>query len=228
MRLNKRIRFGLLGLVIVLISAPTVVWASHQFVDVPDSNIFHGDISWLADAGVTLGCNPPANDQYCPKDNVTREQMAAFLRRLSENQVVDADKVDGKDASQLETAAYSAWNNGPIASTSLDREIITLDVPAGSYVFIATAWVENPSGVEVTAECTLSAGVDFDKARVGLALNSSLQDTAAVTMTTVHTFTSADTATLTCTELAFNADLNVSDAKITAISVDSLTNTHAA
>jgi len=32
-------------------------------------------------AGITKGCNPPTNDKFCPKDNVTREQMAAFLRR---------------------------------------------------------------------------------------------------------------------------------------------------
>jgi hypothetical protein len=32
-------------------------------------------------AGVTLGCNPPTNDEYCPDDLVTRGQMAAFLKR---------------------------------------------------------------------------------------------------------------------------------------------------
>jgi hypothetical protein len=30
---------------------------------------------------VTLGCNPPANDKFCPDDKVTRGQMAAFLTR---------------------------------------------------------------------------------------------------------------------------------------------------
>ena len=46
-----------------------------------DSSIFESDIDKLATAGVTKGCNPPTNDQYCPKENVTRGQMAAFLRR---------------------------------------------------------------------------------------------------------------------------------------------------
>lgn len=69
---------------------PLASYAADRFTDVPDSNVFHDDITWLADAGVTLGCNPPANDEFCPTDNVRRETMAAFMRRLAVNQVVDA------------------------------------------------------------------------------------------------------------------------------------------
>jgi hypothetical protein len=42
---------------------------------------FASDISRLAHAGITLGCNPPDNDRFCPNDNVTRGQMAAFMVR---------------------------------------------------------------------------------------------------------------------------------------------------
>jgi LmbE family N-acetylglucosaminyl deacetylase len=49
--------------------------------DIEDS-VFVNDIIWLADAGVTAGCNPPVNDQFCPTKNVTRGQMAAFLVRF--------------------------------------------------------------------------------------------------------------------------------------------------
>jgi hypothetical protein len=51
------------------------------FQDVPAGSTFAADIDRLATAGITRGCNPPANDRFCPKDNVTREQMAAFLKR---------------------------------------------------------------------------------------------------------------------------------------------------
>jgi spore coat protein A, manganese oxidase len=51
-----------------------------EFVDDGDSP-FEGDIEWLASTGVTRGCNPPANDRFCPDDPVTRGQMAAFLVR---------------------------------------------------------------------------------------------------------------------------------------------------
>ena len=44
-------------------------------------NTFEGDIDRLRVAGVTLGCNPPDNDEFCPDDPVTRGQMAAFLVR---------------------------------------------------------------------------------------------------------------------------------------------------
>ena len=50
------------------------------FID-DDGSVFAADIDRLATAGVTKGCNPPANDRYCPNDPVTREQMASFLAR---------------------------------------------------------------------------------------------------------------------------------------------------
>ena len=50
------------------------------FVD-DDGSVFEADIDRLATAGVTLGCNPPENDRFCPHDEVTRGQMAAFLDR---------------------------------------------------------------------------------------------------------------------------------------------------
>ncbi len=46
-----------------------------------DGSIFENDINKLAASGITKGCNPPANDKYCPDSKVTREQMAAFLVR---------------------------------------------------------------------------------------------------------------------------------------------------
>jgi hypothetical protein len=46
-----------------------------------EESIHRGDIDRLASAGITRGCNPPANDRYCPDEPVTREQMASFLAR---------------------------------------------------------------------------------------------------------------------------------------------------
>jgi hypothetical protein len=81
-RIERRWVRGLAVLGILAVLAPTAAWASDRFTDVPDSNIFHDDITALAEAGVTKGCNPPDNTEFCPGDNVTREQMAAFLNRL--------------------------------------------------------------------------------------------------------------------------------------------------
>jgi hypothetical protein len=51
------------------------------FDDVPANSTFADDIGKLATAGITRGCNPPANDRFCPDDPITRGELAAFLRR---------------------------------------------------------------------------------------------------------------------------------------------------
>jgi hypothetical protein len=52
----------------------------NRFTD-DDTSIFEADIEALAEAGVTVGCNPPTNDLFCPGDPVLRSQMATFLGR---------------------------------------------------------------------------------------------------------------------------------------------------
>jgi SpoIID/LytB domain protein len=46
-----------------------------------DGSRFETDIDRLKVAGVTLGCNPPDNTNFCPNDSVRRDQMASFLAR---------------------------------------------------------------------------------------------------------------------------------------------------
>lgn len=57
--------------------------APDPFTD-DDGTLFEADIERIAAAGITLGCNPPANDRFCPDRFVTRAQMAAFLSRAYE------------------------------------------------------------------------------------------------------------------------------------------------
>lgn len=101
------------GLAIAVLAVPMAVLANHSFQDVPESNVFHDDIDWLATAGVTKGCNPPSNTRYCPSDNVTREQMAAFMRRLADNQVVDAGRLEGMTAAEIIAAASGSPTTPP-------------------------------------------------------------------------------------------------------------------
>lgn len=52
-----------------------------RFID--DNQSIHRDnIEFIADRGVTSGCNPPANNRYCPRQPVLRYQMAIFLDNL--------------------------------------------------------------------------------------------------------------------------------------------------
>ncbi len=60
------------------LSLPT--GGSDLFVD-DNGSPFENAIDRMASAGITAGCNPPANDRFCPYNNVTRGQMASFLSR---------------------------------------------------------------------------------------------------------------------------------------------------
>jgi hypothetical protein len=51
-----------------------------SFVD-DDTSVFEADIDRIATAGIAVGCNPPQNTEFCPTADVTRGQMASFLRR---------------------------------------------------------------------------------------------------------------------------------------------------
>ena len=47
-----------------------------DFTDVPEGNIFHGDVAKIFRAGITAGCG---GGNYCPGSAVLRQQMAVFL-----------------------------------------------------------------------------------------------------------------------------------------------------
>lgn len=57
----------------------TKTWNGHFSDD--DGNVHESSIDALADEGITRGCNPPQNTKYCPSLNMTRGQVAAFIRR---------------------------------------------------------------------------------------------------------------------------------------------------
>lgn len=67
------------------------------FGDVPPfsdiaGSVHYDAIVFIAEAGITAGCNPPANTNFCPAGEVTRGQMAAFLVRA-----LDLTDDGGKD-----------------------------------------------------------------------------------------------------------------------------------
>jgi hypothetical protein len=72
----------------VIAFGPAVAVANHIFSDVPTSWIFHGDIERVYDARITAGCSAST---YCPTENVTRGQMAAFLSRTGGRVAYDTD-----------------------------------------------------------------------------------------------------------------------------------------
>ena len=90
------------------------------FVD-DDGLLFELDIEWMAWEGITKGCNPPENDRFCPGDDVSRGQMAAFLVRAmgytddggGDIFVDDDDSVFEADIDKLATAGVTKGCNPP-------------------------------------------------------------------------------------------------------------------
>jgi hypothetical protein len=107
---------------------------SHSgFKDVPSSHTFFNDIGKLATAGITRGCNPPANTLYCPDDPVTRGQMSAFVVRalgLTANDhsgfgdVPSSNTFHG-DIGKLATAGITRGCNPPVNDRFCPDEPIT-------------------------------------------------------------------------------------------------------
>jgi Tol biopolymer transport system component len=71
---------GQMAAFLVRAFALTDLGMGNLFVD-DDGSVFESDIDKLGANRVSLGCNPPANDQFCPNAYVTRQQMAAFISR---------------------------------------------------------------------------------------------------------------------------------------------------
>jgi len=108
--------------------------AQPRFLDVGPDNGFYSFIEQMAVRGITAGCG---GGNYCPKDNVTRGQMAVFLVR-----------------------AFGTPNQAPLVSAGSDQAItlptnavnlsgMAVDdgLPAGSTLAVAWSKVSGPGTV---------------------------------------------------------------------------------
>lgn len=113
-----------------------------DFID-DNNSIFENDIEILANAGITKGCNPPANTMFCPDDYVTREVMAAFMSRaLGLTDTGGIDFVDDNNSifeTEIERLAHEGITKGcnPPANTMFcPKDYVTRGVMAA---FLARA-----------------------------------------------------------------------------------------
>ncbi len=194
-------------LALAVLVVPIAGFASHNFVDVPNSHTFHNAIDWMVLNRITLGCNPPGNNEYCPEDNVTRGQMAAFLKRLAENRVVNAataqTSANANNANALggaSPASYQGLIEGTVIHETipLPDEITNVssigefETPASGGVLLAQA--------DFTLESTFSGDIaivwlEFN--RNGACSSPTLPQTAAV-----HVFDTDIFATLSVSATA--------------------------
>jgi archaellum component FlaF (FlaF/FlaG flagellin family) len=113
-------------------STTTPAPSGDYFTD-DDGNIFETAIDWLYEQGITKGCNPPANDRYCPDDFVTRGQMAAFLVRAfgytddggGDLFVDDDDSTFERAIDQLGTAGVTLGCNPPANDRYCPDDFVT-------------------------------------------------------------------------------------------------------
>lgn len=179
--LERKHLYVLAGLIAGLaLLIPGAALASHAFGDVPDSNVFHDDISWVKDAGITLGCGDGTN--YCPEDSVTRGQMAAFLRRTAENQVVDAKEVNGGTAYMWASSAASAIGvaqtaNATYAYNSEGGAITYTRTGTGQYTVFVPGW-GTAGNVQVTTYSTPGVNCQTGGWSTGVNVGVSCYDSA--------------------------------------------------
>ncbi|MPZ54300.1 MAG: hypothetical protein GEU79_16485 [Acidimicrobiia bacterium] len=85
----------------IVLALSTSASAAGRFVD-DDNSVHEADIEAIAAEGITIGCNPPTNDRFCPEESVTRGEMAAFLVRGLELNASSDDVFTDDDGSVFE------------------------------------------------------------------------------------------------------------------------------
>ena len=122
---------------VLLLTAPAVVLASHQFPDVPDGHPFHDQIGAIAEAGITAGFT---DGGYHPTDPVTRQAMAAFMQR-------GFGRVGLAIGASPMTATLEVLD-GENASAIVPVRQLTITVPGASNAFTPTQVVHLRGRVE--------------------------------------------------------------------------------
>ena len=102
-----------------------------------DGSIFEGSINRLAAAGITKGCNPPANTLFCGSRDMTRGAMAAMLARafgypnVGGNNFVDDDgHIFEKDIERIAAAGITQGCNPPTNDRFCPNHLVTRDTMA--------------------------------------------------------------------------------------------------
>jgi len=132
----------------------------------------------------------------------------------------------GLDVSDLapdaQSAAYAVYHDEDVTVPSASvGTMLSLTIPrAGAYGVAAKLEGTYYGSTSSWISCGLSAGSDTDYSGASLAANS----TETLPLQIVHTFAAGDTVQVRCD--AGSADVDAKNIKITAVSVDTLTNHH--
>ena len=83
---------------------PTAALAPGGSFTDDDGNVHEAGIEAIAAEEITLGCNPPFNDHFCPGRLLTRAEMAAMISRALNLPASGTDHYDDDDGHILESS----------------------------------------------------------------------------------------------------------------------------
>lgn len=128
------------GVALILVAFTLPAGAAGRFVD-DDVSVHEADIEELARLDITMGCNPPVNDRFCPDRPVKRGEMAAFLRRAldlpsdpGDRFVDDDDSIFEDDIEALAQAGITAGCNPSAGSEFCPDDLLTREQMAAFVV----------------------------------------------------------------------------------------------
>jgi hypothetical protein len=173
------------------------------------ASVFATDIDRLATAGITRGCNPPTNDQFCPDELVTRGQMAAFLVRaldLEDPSAIAFSDTDGHvfedDISRLAAAGITRGCNPPSNDRFCPDEPVRRDEMA---TFLSRTY-----DIHVTGSTTTSSS------------STTSSSTTSITTPVTSSSTSTSTSTTTTTTLPGQSGDFIEQEGVVAMEVESV------
>jgi hypothetical protein len=138
-RTNRPGALAIGAVVIVALTATTGAWANDVFDDVPDSNVFHDDITWMADNEIAEGF---ADGGFHPTAPVSRQAMSAFMHRQADHVVAVAvgsrRTWSGAAFHDMDTTTDINFDSQGYlqnaATTGTDCWVMSPDLPDGSHL----------------------------------------------------------------------------------------------
>jgi uncharacterized protein YjbI with pentapeptide repeats len=169
---------------------------------------------------------------------------------IRDNRLTGADVLEsslGKVPSAGAADTASTANSATVAGTALQTSrsdsvsapattpgqnwtLLSADVPAGSYVLMGKATLDNSDAAAVEIRCFMRVGsTDLDRANIGLGPQPGDEDIAPFTVTSVHSSATPFTVVLECTNQGNDpGDTTAQDRKIVAHPVAGVVSTQAA
>lgn len=112
------------------VAAPAMAQVCAGFTDVVDDGTAPGafcpNVQWVKNRNITLGCTTAT--LYCPGNNVTRLQMAAFMNRMGKALTPE----------DLPTAAFTSAGRQDISASPILCQTIDYPIPVTSFPRRAT------------------------------------------------------------------------------------------